>query len=101
MEGGLGRLGDGRRDDLAVEVDGDDGVELLLGQGVPLPWTPAAVRIMLTTHWPLFSWALADLTAVPVTWDGPSTYRAGPLAAGSGEAARCRPWCRSSGVVDG
>ena len=37
-EGRLGGLGDGRRDDLAVEVDADDGVELLLGQRVPRPW---------------------------------------------------------------
>ena len=32
----LGGLGDRGGDDLAVEVDADDGVELLLGQGVPL-----------------------------------------------------------------
>ena len=56
----------GRRDHLAVEVDADDGVELLLGQRVP-GLAPGPVRIMLTVHCPLLSWALADLTSVPVS----------------------------------
>ena len=42
---------------------------------------PSPVRLRLTVHWPLFwSWALADLTAVPVMPAGPSTYRCGPAA---------------------
>ena len=34
---------------------------------------PGPVRFRLTAHCPLLSWALADLTAVPVIWAGPST----------------------------
>ena len=34
------------------------------------PWL---VSTMLTAHWPLTSWAVAERTAVPVTVAGPST----------------------------
>ncbi len=36
---------------------------------------PGPVSTRLTAHCPLLSWALADLTAVPVIWAGPSTHR--------------------------
>ena len=34
---------------------------------------PGRLRLRLTAHWPLLTWALADLTAVPVSPAGPST----------------------------
>ena len=47
---------------------------------------PVPVSTRLTAHWPLLSWALADLTAVPVIWAGPSTYRPEPSAAVPGSS---------------
>src|SRR5664280_696295 len=42
---------------------------------------PSDVRLRLTDQTPVFNWALADLTAVPVIPAGPRTYRAvNPLA---------------------
>ena len=60
---------------------------------------PGPVSTRLTVHCPLLSWALADLTAVPVSWAGPSTYRPDPSAAVPGSST-VSFLLSSSGEVD-
>ena len=77
---------------MGFEYDLDKSVENKRKHGIDFDeaqalWAdPALVRLRFTAHWPLLSWALADLTAVPVSWAGASTYRPLPSAAVPGRS---------------